>query len=660
MVIEDTPLVVAQPGDTIGDIVGRIQETGAERVQLFVPQGVPALQGVLGFAELLLAVGAGRLLVISPDDQTLRAAQRASFETLPVGADAAPPRQRRAAPTMAPAPIPPLVPPSPRSADASVLDELDRMPVARDPELVDGEAGGYAWIDDEATKAPAWGTSAAPPDLQDMAADEDWNAPLTEPVPPRRRNRFETVPLPREEEASRDLPPPLPARGRGAVQRAAADDRRPPRQPDEETEVPWTRRLIQPLPLLVLGLLVALGAVALWLLASRTTIQVWPPPSTASVRPFTGEVIPLSDGSTASAGSVVALPAEAVAEASAQGTASRQPTPVGKARGTVRITNRTSQAIELPAGTKFIARSADGREIPFLIDGPVTVPPSVQTPTANGYTVTFGEIDVQISASSPGSASNVGANTVTAIEPPGGGRIPNEGNVTFSNGELTGGAEEDRFVVSQADVDNVIGEALTQLYAAGEQKLREQVQDGALDLDTVRPSMEALRDPQSYEVGTVEPPVGQEVSAENPVFNVVVRARFTGLVTPSGQPVKEQLGQVTKDHFAPDGTSPCGAGESARFDVSSFSWDGTRLTIDGATTCTPIGGLPPETAARVRDAVRGQPRDAAETGLRRLQEQGVIGGYQLPDRASFPGLDLLLDVQEIPPPGPTPTTGATP
>ena len=94
--------------------------------------------------------------------------------------------------------------------------------------------------------------------------------------------------------------------------------------------------------------------------------------------------------------------------------------------------------------------------------------------------------------------------------------------------------------------------------------------------------------------------------------------------------------------------------------VDAIHWDGERLTIDGAINCQSPGGLPAETLAKVRDAVRGQSREAAENNLRSLQDQGLIGGYQLPDRASLPRFDFLLNVVVGQPQvvEPQPTTGA--
>ncbi len=47
-------------------------------------------------------------------------------------------------------------------------------------------------------------------------------------------------------------------------------------------------------------------------------------------------------------------------------------------------------------------------------------------------------------------------------------------------------------------------------------------------------------------------------------------------------------------------------------------------------------------------SLRGQPREAAEAGLRTLQAQGLIGEFQLPDKASFPRFDFLIDVKAAP------------
>jgi hypothetical protein len=236
-------------------------------------------------------------------------------------------------------------------------------------------------------------------------------------------------------------------------------------------------------------------------------------------------------------------------------------------------------------------------------------------------------------------------------------------NFIFQNEPITGGSETPQRVVTEAEVQGVLQEALTQLYNNGLQQLRGQIDETRQGIDptTVTPSTTDLGNPDNYEVVAVQPAIGETVDPANPNFSVTVRARFNALATPRDTSVISQLQTVAPQYFAQLADRPCKAGEQQGTSVSAVRWDGQRLTIDGAISCTPQGGLPEETLARVRDAVRGQSREAAEAGLQTLQQGGLIGDYQLPEgRTSFPRFDWLIDIQAsaAPPAVPQPT-GAT-
>ena len=134
-----------------------------------------------------------------------------------------------------------------------------------------------------------------------------------------------------------------------------------------------------------------------------------------------------------------------------------------------------------------------------------------------------------------------------------------------------------------------------------------------IDATTITPSAKRLGDPKNYDPPLVEPPIGQPVDPNNPVFKVTVRANFNALATPTGTSVADQLGTVVKKYFAQRADTPCKAGERPGQRVERSRWDGEK-TDDRRRDQLPtaIGGLPPETISKVRDAVRGQPRDAAE------------------------------------------------
>ncbi|MDQ2995773.1 MAG: hypothetical protein M3R61_01765, partial [Chloroflexota bacterium] len=277
----------------------------------------------------------------------------------------------------------------------------------------------------------------------------------------------------------------------------------------------------------------------------------------------------------------------------------------------------------------------------------------------SGSSTTCGQITVGVTARSPGSASNVDVNSVTQLLMPGQQPIVSQNsNFIFQNAPIAGGSEQPQRIVTEADVQAVLGQALTALYANGNQALRSQIDETkvAIDATTIVPSAEALGDPKNYDPPLVDPAVGQPVDSNNPVFKVTVRANFNALATPIGRAVADQLQTVVPQFFFQRPDRPCKASERQGTRVDASHWDGEKLTIDGAISCVPIGGLPPETISKVRDSVKDQPRDAAVRGMEQLKQDGLIGDYQLPDQAQFPRFDWLITVQssDAPPSQPQP------
>jgi hypothetical protein len=212
---------------------------------------------------------------------------------------------------------------------------------------------------------------------------------------------------------------------------------------------------------------------------------------------------------------------------------------------------------------------------------------------------------------------------------------------------IGGGTEEPQRIVTEADVQRALGAALTNLYTAGLQQLQAQAgpQGLAVDPTTVTPSIAELARPESYEPPVVNPPVGSAVDPANPNFTITVSARFAGLATPADRPVAKQLEAVVPQHFSQRPSPPCQPAETQAVKDVSWSWNGERLAIDGVIECTPRSDVSPDTVAKVRAALVGQSREAAEASLREYERQNLIGGYQLPERAELPPLEILIDVQ---------------
>jgi hypothetical protein len=654
---DDSALVFIAPGDSVDAIVRKIRETGASSIQLLVPDDTTVLQARRGFARLRqLIEGDGvSLLVISSDEQTLSAARLNQIDTVGVqGARVMPPDLtgigEHPADARATVPL--------DDDDAEFLDALDQMSFD-DRYLGQADADAYSGEFEDLSDAIRTGRDSdrdSAGDDEFAAALGDWSArdprspgeqdweigPRAAPAP-RRRVRPEDVAL-NEDDLRRQR---STRRARAAAtpvfeRDAAAEDRAPSRA-----------GLGLAIPLLLL-LLIAVGA-GFWYLRSRATIVVAAPVADARQQQFDDEIIPLASGEGKSPGAIQAIPISTTAEFQVQGQViSETLSPVGSAKGTLTIYNTIGQTIQLPDGTQFVAVKEGGQEVRFKLDVPANVPAATTSSSVAGSNTAFGQIDVAVTALSPGSASNVGENTIKQIVIPGQDPIAvGAGNFNIQHGPLTGGSEQLVRVVTEDDVQRKLQEALTGLYNTGIKQLEAQLDTRSeIDPVSITPDADALSRPENYEI-VVEPAVGAQVPTTNPNFTVTVRTRFGGLATPRGQLIGTQLETALREHFQ----SPCKPGETARIEVSDYRWDGQRLAVDSTLTCVPSGGLAPETASQVKRAVGGKTRAEAEQNLQALQEQGLIGAYQLPpDRDSFPSLDFLLQVEEAQPSAPQPTT----
>jgi hypothetical protein len=708
MAAGESVLIPVSPDDTLDAIAAQIRGAGAPQVQLLVPDGTAALQSLGGFQRLLQKIEPDHvdLLLITSDEKILNAARLSQVETVGVqGARVSMPRRRTAAPDEAP--------PDDRYAtrsfaaepidrrDAEFLEALDHVPSGEGyADLQEEDADLYAALDDLSDTfqqdAPARRASAAD-SRRDLGADEDFAAALDEwsdpdaarrPTRPAARpdsgadlespRRFSAADFDLAEDDRRQrggrrptaaqrarAEAKLAAAGGAPARRSRASTSGRLRDYDEDEELAPRRSRSRALIPLLLAL-VAVLALALWFLSSRTTIAIAPPASAASEHPFANEVIPLAQPGESTSAAVQAAPVSAAAEATVTGEVKNETlSPSGTAKGEVTIINTIANPVPIPRGSEFIGKNSAGQEVRFSLDSDVTVPGATSTSSLTGSSTTYGQIAVAVTARSPGSASNVDVNSITQLLIPGQQPIVSQNsNFIFQNAPIGGGSEEPQRIVTEADVQAVLGQALTALYGNGLQALRGQIDETrvAIDETTIAPSAEALGDPKNYDPPVVEPPVGQAVDPNNPVFKVTVRASFNALATPAGSSVADQLQTVVPQYFFQRPDRPCKASERQGTRVDGSRWDGEKLTIDGAISCTPIGGLPAETIVKVKDAVRGQSRDAAVTGLETLKQQGLIGDYQLPDKAQFPRFDWLITVQasQSQPAQPQPTQGTQP
>ena len=681
-------LIVVLPTDTVETIVAKIRDTGELSVQLLVPDGLTVLQSAENLAQIQQTLAQDNIkpILISSDEQILAAAAQHKLDVISVKGTRvnAPPAPK--APTETPPasteqadtpkapeehsyetqilePPPSSIAPSP---DDAFLDALDNAPSDfTGVDYAKEDLGSFSAFDDFSDPGgpppPRQQHTDRIPDNVEaektifghVPLDDEWDATLVDEPPPPRRGGYTDVDIPRRrgdrpstidpDDAYFDDQDELDRPGYGRRLQDFDDfDRPAPRRKRRGSVIFWV------LFLLILG---GGGAVSTYAFTQNTTIDVWPIAATVSEEPFE-EVIPIAPNAVDADSAVVqARMVTAEASASVQGQANPQLTPVGVARGSVVILNSLAQSIDLPEGTEFVATNDQGQEVRFLIDGAASIPPAVST--ARG--VTFGEISVQVSALSPGSASNVGPDTITQMIIPGQQPVGSGNPVNFENDTITGGTEEEVNIVSSDDVQAVLGTLLTDLYSTGVTQLNQQINGGEMiDESSITPSTTTLGDPNSYEPINVEPLIGEAVDPENPFFTVTTSAGFSALATPTDASVSEQLSVVIGEYLLQEDRLPCSSQEIS-FGRPTWVWDGQSLTVEGMMICTPLESVGDEAMSQIQNAVRNQPRSAAEASLQQLVNQGIIGGFELPEnRTSFPPFDILINVNITAPP---PTEG---
>lgn len=635
-------LVMVMPTDTFDSIAKQIRASGAGVIQLLIADNNPAFQSADTFTRLAELVRRGRvqLMVISSDELTLAAAQGAGLDV--VGVDGA----RISMPT------PPQALPPEDTYKTHVIPREELDPPASRDEDSDLLAHLYSTAPPSAQRYPA-------PDSLDDDLDEDLDDGLDDGPRARqdrqhsRRDDLDDLDdldddyLPLGRRPLDEIEDVTPSRGsraygrRGSSQPSARQrGRRPiPAYADFDDDLPRQQRGSFVLPI-ILGILLVALLIGFGFYMNRPLVAFWPPSTNVKITPFSNEIIPIAESSAD--GSIQAQPISTRVEQTIQGTASQQPSPSGTARGTVQIINALNNPIDLPVGTEFIGTNSAGQQVGFLIDSPATVPAAISTSDLFGSRVEFGKIDIQVSARSPGSASNIAADSLTQMIVPGQPPISNSEQVRLINQPIEGGTEELLYIVTEQDVRNILGTGLGKLYQNAQTKLSAMPPQGlSLDPDTIWPNTTSLGDPENYDTPVITPTVGQPVDQANPVFTMTLSANFSALAAP--KPIQLQMQSFLKSYFYQrSGTALCG--NDSQFDVtpSRTVWNGQQLLVDGELTCTPKTAITTEMQAQVQRAVLGQSYSAAKANLDQLQSQGVIGSYQLPNVESFPSIGLLV------------------
>lgn len=681
MMTDETALVLALPEDTAESLMAKVRTTHAANVQILAPEGTVALQRVAGTDALRdLATAAGvNLTIISSDPGILKAARQSRLATIEV----------TGAHVQAPVPSTPSAPSEDLPAEdlefLAALDELaangntldlfappsaQKRPVAADTRPIAAPETRPIPIP-SSPSTPATPPAMGDDDLEFFDALDDLAAAFEQ-----ERTGTPPPPIPSAREASAQPTRVRPediqlseaevARAgqigrRSEADRAQRTTAAPRRESRPEPVAPPARRAATPVPrattrsqpwlvgALLIGLIVLVVLTGIFIVVTQSvTIVVRLP--VRETTPVVGLAIPITPVSTASTNTVSAEPLETTVAISTRGEVTEGVlTPVSSASGTITLFNQNTQPITIPAGSEFVAFGPDNQPIPFISKADVTVPGAVTTRSGNQIITTFGEAVVQIEARSPGSASNIPANTIRELRIAGGPTINLvSGLLTVSHDAIGGGTDEEVRVIKESDVRRYLAQALTDL----DQEARRQLDGLALarnlrlEPTTVSPSRAELEQLAGFEL-IVDPPIGTSLSRDNPFFTLTVQSRYSGLaISGDSAAFQRQLADAFNSQLIQNGQLRPGDCRAAF--VQSWRWDGATLRIDGSIGPDPACGneLDPAIRAAIQNAVLGRTRAEAEAALQELVVAGRLAGFELPDNVDrFPGWSWQLRIR---------------
>ncbi|WP_298814710.1 hypothetical protein [Chloroflexus sp.] len=682
MSTDETAIFFARLDDTVESLMARVRASHAANIQILVPEGVTALQRVANTDALReLAAAAGiDLTIISSDPAILKAARQSRLTTIEVtGAHVYVPMHAYSMPSSSPEDLP--------AEDLEFLAALDELAVdekagmadliARpdqpSPKATQPVAAPTTRPLPATTSGPAVPPAMSDDDLEFFDALDDLAAafeqerageppppiapPRAEAAPPRARP--EDIQLSAEEVTRADriarrsdadraqrtaaTPRPKPAPTPAPSEPTQATTRRSASAPATRSS-PWLIRLL----LVVLIVAVALLSILLVVTRSVTVVVRLP---TRETTPIAGMAIPMIPAtSTRADGAVAVDPIGTTVAISVDGEVNEGVlTPISSAAGLVTLRNLNTQPITIPAGSEFVAYGPNNQPIPFISEADVTVPGAVTRNLGNQIITTLGEAQVQIVARSPGSASNIPANSISELRIAGGPTISLTSNLlTIVHDPIGGGADDEVFVIKESDVRRYLAAALTSL----DQEARRQLEGLAmarnlrLEPTTVSPSRAELEQLAGFEM-IVEPPIGTSLPKENRAFRLTVQARYSGLAINGDETTfQRQLADAFNAQLVQNGQLRPGDCRAAF--IQSWRWDGATLRVDGSIGPDPACGneLDPATRAAIQNAVLGRSRAEAEAALQALVASGRLTGFELPpDVDQFPGWSWQIRIR---------------
>ncbi len=715
MAEEGSALVVIQPEDGIDAILTKIRAAGTTRVQVLVPDGITVLQSTGSYETLRRSLMQDQIEmeIISSDETILKAARSNQFNTIAVqgthvtlteeSIPSSPPEPRKPMRdadadlslllAQAPDAAPPTQKPAPASAPAadaetgadfdpfSELDDLGDVLSGQQPASASGEYDAFA---DELDSLSDTLSQSAPASADyDPFADELDSLSSTldnaAPAAQARTARPAATPQARPRIRPEDIElSPAEKKQAASVRtgggRKETPDKKEPKSPrsspTKERKTPsigaFGGMLRQSTassatnlsaPMNAFGIIIALVIIVfgayIVLFGRRAMVTVALPALTQQTIAFDSQPLPIAEaGSEVTEQAVRAERISALVVFTTTGQVQGETmSPGAAANGSITMLNQGTQPVSFPAGTEFVATNTEGQEVRFVNDGPINVPSSTTNRQGRQIVTTMGETQATITARSAGSNSNIEANTITHIVPPGQPPVQvNAGGIFLEHGAITGGSEQTIRIVKDSDVQNKLSEALTGLSNQAREALAATAQTMNLELEatTTSPTEEVFARGEGYEV-TVIPPVGQPVDdPANPTFYVQVRGQFHALATPPDKPLNQQLPTVAFNQLQNQGVITPGLNLVP--EVHDWNWDGSTLTVDGALKPneTSSATLDPAKRIAILNALKGKSYAEAQAVLEQFKQEGTISGYQLPNVQKLPGWDFQLVLDVVP------------
>ncbi len=697
MTVDESALVLVLPDDTVDSLIARVLASHKPTVEVLVPDGATALRDTNACQSLHDAAASQNitLLLIASDESTLAAARSTPMQIVGVK------DTRVALPTTLPAPNgdeAPVVGAAAMPAaqehtqtdrafldahDQDFMDDLDSL-----SDIMSGSPPAATAPTDGATPTEDDDFAAALDDLSSsLGGEEEPRSRATAPGPARPRIRPEDIELSDDEKQQATATGAAfeadavsrPARPRirpedielsdDEKQRAAAvggtgrssttRNRLQPGSRASHEEQPSKAPRKIPRSLLIAAAVIIIVLVLLLVLmgfrnsggVSFAAISGTVSPAVVVVNPPTSptEEVVIEDqpifiarvNEEASSTAVRAEPISAMAVYTVTGEVVGETlAPAELASGFINLVNESQQALSLPQGTEVVGVNAQGQEVRFTTDTPVTIPSATSERTGPGIVISFGVAQVGITARTPGSDSNVAANTLSRIIIPGQGEI----GVIIEHAAITNGTDQVIRVVKDTDVQRLLGDALTGLNSQGRDVLAAHANNNGLVLEmrNITPSTGDLQAGEGYDI-TVIPPVGTTIDPANPNFSVSVRSNFSALATPPGQSLEDQLKVALPKQLDSEGRLPFGM----KVNITGWHWSSSQLTVDAILQPTgEVKQLDAQTRAAIRDAIKGKSAAQAREALEQFKAQGHISGYTLPpERDKIPSLDFLLELQ---------------